>query len=81
MCNSLAVTVLMTSSCLGISLAPRRVMHDSMATGEIIELVVEPAVPAHQTWICYQVEELGPGLQRVVTMIRQTANEKNLFLM
>jgi DNA-binding transcriptional LysR family regulator len=81
MCNSLAVTVLMTRSCIGISLTPRRVMQDSIANGEIMELVVEPEVPAHQTWICYQVEELGPGLQRVVTMIRQTANEKGLFLM
>lgn len=79
MCNSLAVTILMTKNGRGISLVPRRVMQDSVEKGAIVELAVEPAVPAHQTWICYQVEELGPGLQQVVATIRQIVNQERLF--
>jgi DNA-binding transcriptional LysR family regulator len=79
MCNSLLVTSLMIRSGRGVGLVPRRVMRDSVALGEVIEFEVEPKVAAHQVWICYQVEELGPGLQQVVDLIQQIAADKDLF--
>jgi DNA-binding transcriptional LysR family regulator len=79
MCNSLSVTALTIVSGLGIGLVPRRVMQDSVARGEVRELPVRPLVAAHQTWICYQVSELGPGLQRVADLIRDLVTEKRVF--
>jgi hypothetical protein len=51
-----------------------------VALGEIVELPGEPAVAAHHVWICYQTERLGPGLQQVVALIRQMAEDKNVFV-
>lgn len=79
MCNSLSVTALAIKRGLGIGLVPRRLMQDSVALGELSELTVQPAIPAHQVWICYQSEELGPGLQDVVALIRQIAINARLF--
>jgi DNA-binding transcriptional LysR family regulator len=79
MCNSLSVTSLMIRSGRGVGLVPRRVMRDSVSAGEVIEFQVEPNVAPHQVWICYQVEELGPGLQQVVELIQQIATDKGLF--
>jgi DNA-binding transcriptional LysR family regulator len=79
MCNSLSVTALMIRSGLGIGLVPRGVMRDSVMRGEVHELLVQPMVSAHQVWICYQVEELGPGLQQVVGLIQDVASEHGLF--
>jgi DNA-binding transcriptional LysR family regulator len=79
MCNSLSVTALMIKSGLGVGLVPRGVMRDSVARGEVQEFRVQPMVAAHEVWICYQVEELGPGLQQAVGLIRDVAAEHNLF--
>jgi DNA-binding transcriptional LysR family regulator len=79
MCNSLSVTMLTIASGLGIGLVPRRVMQASVARGEVCELRVRPLVAAHQVWICYQVSELGPGLQRVVALIRDLVAEERVF--
>jgi DNA-binding transcriptional LysR family regulator len=79
MCNSLSVTMLTIAGGLGIGLVPESVMRDSLAQGVVKQLDVRPSVPPHQVWICYQVEELGPGLQEVVGMIRQIVSEKGLF--
>jgi DNA-binding transcriptional LysR family regulator len=79
MCNSLSVTALMIKSGLGIGLVPRAMMRGSVAQGELHELRVEPMVAAHQVWICYQVEELGPGLQQVVELMRNVAADHGLF--
>ena len=79
MCNSLSVTMLTIASGLGIGLVPRRVMQDSVAHGEVRELPVRPLVPAHQVWICYQVSELVPGLQRVAALIRDLVTEERVF--
>ena len=78
MCNSLSVTMLTIASSLGIGLMPESVMRESLAQGVVKQLDVQPPVPAHQVWICYQVEELGPGLQQVVGIIRQILSEKHL---
>lgn len=79
MCNSLYVTMQMIVSNVGIGLVPERVMRESLASGIIKQLDVRPLVAAHQVWICYQVEELGPGLQQVVAIIRQIAAETKVF--
>jgi DNA-binding transcriptional LysR family regulator len=79
MCNSLSVTALMIKSGLGVGLVPRGVMRESVARGEVHEFRVQPMVAAHHVWICYQVEELGPGLQQVVGLIRDVATDHGLF--
>jgi DNA-binding transcriptional LysR family regulator len=79
MCNSLSVTALMIKSGLGVGLVPRGVMRESVTRNEVREFLVEPMVAAHQVWICYQVEELGPGLQQVVGLIRNVAEDLHLF--
>jgi DNA-binding transcriptional LysR family regulator len=79
MCNSLSVTMLTIEQGLAIGLVPERVMQDSVARGAVAELTVLPLVPAHQVWICYQVEELGQGLRQVVEIIREIVTEKRLF--
>ncbi len=80
MCNSLSVTAQTMMSGLGIALVPQRVMQDSVARGEARELPVRPLVAAHHVWICYQVSELGPGLQDVCRIIRDLVEEKALFV-
>ncbi len=79
MCNSLSVTMLTIIQGLGNGLVPERVMQDSVARGEVAQLTVPPLVPAHQVWICYQVEELGPGLRQVVEIIREIVTAERLF--
>jgi DNA-binding transcriptional LysR family regulator len=79
MCNSLSVTALMIRDGLGIGLVPRGVMRDSVAKGEVFELSVRPLVAAHQVWICYQMEELGLGLQQVVGLIQDVAADREVF--
>jgi DNA-binding transcriptional LysR family regulator len=69
----------MIQSGLGVGLVSRGAMRDSAARGEVQEFHVEPMVAAHQVWICYQVEELGSGLQQVVGLIRDVAADHNLF--
>lgn len=80
MCNSLSVTAMAVTSGLGIGLVPQRAMQDGVDRGEVVELPVLPRVVAHQVWICYQVNELGPGLQQVVNVIRELITEQRLFM-
>jgi DNA-binding transcriptional LysR family regulator len=69
----------MIKSGLGVGLVPRGAMRESEARGEVREFLVQPMVAPHQVWICYQVEELGPGLQQVVGLIQDVAAGHSLF--
>jgi hypothetical protein len=44
------------------------------------ELKVQPAIPPYDDWVCYQVEELGPGLRQVVDMIQDIVAEVRLYV-
>ena len=44
------------------------------------ELNVLPPIPPYEVWVCYQVDELGPGLRQVVDMIQAIARDEKLYV-
>jgi hypothetical protein len=48
--------------------------------GLVRELQALPAIPPYEVWVCYQVEELGPGLRQVVDIIHNIAAEEQLYV-
>lgn len=79
-CNELTATIRMILRGVGIGSVPTRVMKPYVEQGLIKELKAYPAIPPYDVWICYQVEELGPGLRQVVDMIQDIVAEEQLYV-
>ncbi|MFO1302271.1 MAG: LysR family transcriptional regulator [Burkholderiales bacterium] len=79
-CNEVMATIRIILRGLAIGLIPARLMRPHVEQGLARELRVSPAIPPYEVWVCYQVEELGPGLRQIVDMIRAIAAEEGLYV-
>lgn len=78
-CNDLTSTVQMILNGMGIGLLPKGVMQNYLLAGTVKELNLQPAIPGFDVWVCYQVEELGVGLQQVVDLIDVISSENEIY--
>ena len=79
-CNEVTATIRIILRGLAIGLIPVRLMKPYVDQGLARELNVVPAIPPYEVWVCYQVEELGPGLRQVVDIIQSIAAEERLYV-
>lgn len=79
-CNDVTATIRIILRGLAIGLIPVRLMKPHVDQGLARELKVVPAIPPYEVWVCYQVEELGPGLRQLVDIIRSIAAEEELYV-
>ncbi len=79
-CNEVTATIRIILRGVAIGSIPVRVMKPYVDQGLVKELKVHPAIPPYEVWVCYQVEELGPGLRQVVDMIQDIASEEQLYV-
>jgi DNA-binding transcriptional LysR family regulator len=79
-CNEVTATIRIILRGVAIGSIPVRLMKPYVDQGLVRELNVLPAIPPYEVWVCYQVEELGPGLRQVVDVIRNIAAEEQLYV-
>jgi DNA-binding transcriptional LysR family regulator len=79
-CNDVTATIRIILRGLAIGLIPVRLMRPYVDQGLVRELAVAPAIPPYEVWVCYQVEELGPGLRQLVDIIQAIAVEEQLYV-
>jgi DNA-binding transcriptional LysR family regulator len=79
-CNEVTATIRIILRGLGIGLIPVRLMKPYVEQRLARELPVAPAIPPYEVWVCYQVEELGPGLRQLVDIIQSIAAEERLYV-
>jgi len=64
---------------VAIGSIPVRLVKPYVDQGLAKELKVVPAIPPYEVWVCYQVEEPGPGLRQVVDIIQTIASQEQLM--
>src|SRR6185436_7787517 len=69
-CNEVTATIRIILRGVAIGSIPVRLMKPYVDQGLVKELNVYPAIEPYEVWVCYQVEELGPGLRQVVDIIQ-----------
>jgi DNA-binding transcriptional LysR family regulator len=79
-CNEVTATIRIILRGVAIGSIPVRLMKPYVDQGLVRELNVVPAIPPYEVWVCYQVEELGPGLRQVVDIIQTIAAEEQLYV-
>jgi DNA-binding transcriptional LysR family regulator len=79
-CNDVTATIRIILRGVAIGSIPVRVMKPYVDQGLARELNVLPPIPPYEVWVCYQVEELGPGLRQVVDMIHAIARDEKLYV-
>jgi len=79
-CNEVTATIRIILRGVAIGSIPVRLMKPYVDQGLARELEVAPVIPPYEVWVCYQVEELGPGLRQVVDIIRSIAAEEGLYV-
>ena len=79
-CNEVTATIRIILRGVAIGSIPVRLMKPYVDQGLVRELNVVPAIPPYEVWVCYQVEELGPGLRQVVDIIQNIAAEEQLYV-
>jgi len=79
MCNNFTVTIETIASGLAIGVLPQRAMQLEYAQGRLRGLNVVPGLPLHRMSICYQSGALGPGVEVVVSLMRDLIIEHRLF--
>ena len=79
-CNEVTATIRIILRGVAIGSIPARIMKPYVEQGLVRELNVVPAIPPYEVWVCYQVEELGPGLRQVVDIIQNIAAEEQLYV-
>jgi len=79
-CNEVTATIRIILRGVAIGSIPVRLMKPYVDQGLVKELNVYPAIPPYEVWVCYQVEELGPGLRQVVDMIQDIVAEEKLYV-
>ena len=79
-CNEVTATIRIILRGVAIGSIPVRLMKPYVEQGLVRELKVVPAIPPYEVWVCYQVEELGPGLRQVVDIIQSIAAEEQLYV-
>jgi DNA-binding transcriptional LysR family regulator len=78
-CNEVQATIRIILRGLAVGLIPVRLMKPHVEQGLARELEVVPAIPPYEVWVCYQVEELGPGLRQLADIIQSIAAEEQLY--
>ena len=78
-CNSLHVTMLSVLAGLTIGLMPVRVIQAELERDEAVLLHVTPPIGGHRVFLCHQASESGPGLEQVLSLIRELVSAKQLF--
>jgi DNA-binding transcriptional LysR family regulator len=79
-CNDVTATIRIILRGLAVGLIPVRLMRPYVDQGLARELPVAPEIPPYEVWVCYQVEELGPGLRQIVEIIQAIAAEEQLYV-
>jgi DNA-binding transcriptional LysR family regulator len=79
-CNEVTATIRIILRGVAIGSIPVRLMQPYVEQGLVRELPVLPAIPPYEVWVCWQVEELGPGLRQVVDIIQTIAAEEQLYV-
>jgi DNA-binding transcriptional LysR family regulator len=79
-CNDVTATIRIILRGLAIGSIPVRLMKPYVDQGLVKELKVVPAIPPYEVWVCYQVEELGPGLRQVVDVIQAIVAQEQLYV-
>ena len=79
-CNEVTATIRIILRGVAIGSIPARLMKPYVDQGLVRELQVLPVIPPYEVWVCYQVEELGPGLRQVVDIIQNIAAEEQLYI-
>ncbi len=72
-CNDVTATIRIILRGLAIGSIPVRLMQPHVEQGTARELNAVPTIPPYEVWVCWQVEELGPGLRQVVDIIQSIA--------
>ena len=79
-CNDVTATIRIILRGLAIGSIPVRLMKPHVDQGLARELKIVPAIPPYEVWVCYQVEELGPGLRQIVDVIQSIAAGEQLYV-
>ncbi len=79
-CNDVTATIRIILRGLAIGSIPVRLMQPHVEQGTARELNAVPTIPPYEVWVCWQVEELGPGLRQVVDIIQSIAAGEQLYV-
>jgi len=72
-CNSLAVVAALTTAGLGVSLLPPIIYKDEIASGKLIVLDAEPALPPIEFWAVYARRPVSPLPAALARFARQVS--------
>jgi len=78
-CNDVNVAIQTITDGVAVGVLPLSVVQDSIARGRVRRLTVTPALPMHPVSICHQATKFGPGLDEVVTLMRELIAENRLY--
>ena len=79
-CNTLHVTATAVLAGLTVGLMPVRVMQAELRRGDATLLPVSPPIPGHRVFLCYQPNETGHSLDRVLDLVRELVAQRRLFI-
>ncbi|MDO9436679.1 LysR family transcriptional regulator [Hydrogenophaga sp.] len=64
-CNDPVVSIESAASGLSVSALPRSIVRESINSGRLVELSVQPALPSHQVFVCYVRDKADAGMEAI----------------